>query len=136
MTRYVLGFMFDQDHKKVLLVEKTSPAWQAGKFNGVGGKLEDGERAVDAMVREFREETGIATDEWDWEYRLDIKSEVFQVLIYMAEGRIDLARKTSVKDSPVRFPVNELPPNQLGNLRWIVPFLLDRPDIIGTVIYP
>jgi hypothetical protein len=34
--RYVLGFMFDQ-HDNVLLVEKSKPAWQAGKYNGIGG---------------------------------------------------------------------------------------------------
>jgi hypothetical protein len=56
--RYVLGFCFDDDCEKVLLIEKRRPAWQAGRLNGIGGKIEAGETPAQAMVREFAEETG------------------------------------------------------------------------------
>lgn len=62
----VLGFVFSADKKSVLLIRKNRPLWQAGKFNGVGGKLEPGETALQAMVREFREETGVETYPFDW----------------------------------------------------------------------
>lgn len=55
---YVLGFMFNEDESKVLLIMKNRPAWQAGKLNGVGGKIEAGETPIQAMEREFAEETG------------------------------------------------------------------------------
>jgi len=55
--RYVLGFMFDRDYAEVALILKNRPAWQAGKWNGIGGKIEGDETPHAAMVREFTEET-------------------------------------------------------------------------------
>jgi 8-oxo-dGTP diphosphatase len=58
MTDFVVGFAFD-DLGRVALVRKARPAWQAGKLNGIGGHIEPGESPVDAMDREFMEETGV-----------------------------------------------------------------------------
>jgi 8-oxo-dGTP diphosphatase len=63
---YVVGFLFSHDHRWVTLIKKNRPEWQAGKFNGVGGKVEVGEAVNDAMVREFYEETGVKTKWTDW----------------------------------------------------------------------
>lgn len=64
---YVLGFAFSQDMNSVLLISKMTPAWQANKFNGVGGKLETYDWCtVEAMRREFLEETGIITTLEQW----------------------------------------------------------------------
>src|SRR6478609_2045994 len=64
MKGYVLGFMFSEDRKHVVLIRKTKPAWQAGKLNGVGGKIEENEPPLAAMIREFKEETGLRWEEW------------------------------------------------------------------------
>lgn len=63
-THYVVGFLFD-DHRdgQVVLIEKQRPAWQKGYLNGVGGKIEPGESAEDAMRREGIEEMGV-DPEW------------------------------------------------------------------------
>lgn len=62
---YVLGFAFLGN--RVLLIRKTKPAWQAGKLNGVGGKVEPFDADLEAaMIREFREETGITTQVGQW----------------------------------------------------------------------
>ncbi len=63
-TQYVLGFAFTHDGR-VALIEKNRPAWQAGKWNGVGGHMEPGEDIYEAMAREFQEETGVETP-WGW----------------------------------------------------------------------
>jgi len=70
---YVVGFMFSEDGKQVALIRKEKPAWQKGKLNGIGGKLEPKEAPLDAMVREFLEETGFETtvDQWNYFARLD-----------------------------------------------------------------
>lgn len=65
-TGYVLGFAFSHTMRSVVLIEKLKPDWQAGKLNGVGGKIEPGENAYDAMAREFFEETGWAISYGDW----------------------------------------------------------------------
>lgn len=65
MKRYVLGFAFNSDYTEVALIKKNRPDWQKGKYNGIGGKVEEGEPEILAMVREFKEETGIETlPEW------------------------------------------------------------------------
>ena len=63
---YVVGFLFSDDRRWVTLIRKNRPEWQAGKYNGVGGKVEVGEAVNDAMVREFFEETGVKTKWTDW----------------------------------------------------------------------
>ncbi len=59
MQLFVCGFCFDENRKRVVLIEKSQPAWQAGRLNGVGGKVEPGESVADAMTREFKEEAGV-----------------------------------------------------------------------------
>ena len=62
---YVVGLLFNESLTWVLLIRKNKPAWQAGKLNGVGGKVEDGETPAQAMEREFMEEAGtIVPDGW------------------------------------------------------------------------
>jgi len=61
---YVNGFLFFKrdGFDKVLLILKNRPKWQAGCFNGIGGKVEPGELHIDAMRREFWEEAGVETN--------------------------------------------------------------------------
>lgn len=67
--KYVIGFAFDESRERVVLIEKDRPEWQAGKHNGVGGKIETyDESPVAAMVREFKEETGVETTAEEWNY--------------------------------------------------------------------
>lgn len=62
---YVLGFCFGTRLVTVLLIRKTRPSWQAGKLNGVGGKIKTGETPMQTMEREFREEIGYGSP-LDW----------------------------------------------------------------------
>lgn len=66
MTHYVLGFAFD-DLGRVALIRKNKPDWQRGRWNGIGGKVEQ-EACFDAMEREVREETGVTVEaeRWRW----------------------------------------------------------------------
>ncbi len=66
MKRMVLGFAFNPFANKVLLIHKNRPDWQRGKLNGVGGHIEGSETSRDAMVREFREETGEIVPDFMW----------------------------------------------------------------------
>lgn len=100
MTRYVLGFAFSEDDRSVLLILKNRPAFQAGKWNGVGGKIEPSETAPQAMAREFREETGLDWPEASWEEVGEFGEKgVFAVTVFAARGAIEKAR--SLTDEPV-----------------------------------
>lgn len=46
----------------ILLLNRETPAWM-GMWNGVGGKLEDGETPTECIIREIKEETGIQLTE-------------------------------------------------------------------------
>ena len=63
LGEYVVGFLFFGGHD-VVLVQKAKPEWQAGKLNGVGGLVEEGETAEEAMRREYKEETGLEVENW------------------------------------------------------------------------
>lgn len=62
MKRYVVGLI--TDGKNFLLIKKERPEWQKGTYNGIGGKVEDGELDYEAMKRESIEECGIESDDW------------------------------------------------------------------------
>lgn len=64
-TLYCLGFAFNLERTHVLLIRKNRPRWMAGRLNGIGGKIEEGETPAQAMVRECLEEAGLAITEWD-----------------------------------------------------------------------
>lgn len=67
--RYVCGFAFHSpgnERPRVVLLRKEKPAWQRGRLNGVGGKIEAGECAQEAMAREFKEEAGVNIPAASW----------------------------------------------------------------------
>lgn len=64
MTNMVAGFLFDNEKNSVLLIRKERPDWQKGSLNGIGGKIELGESPLEAIIREFQEETGLQVLGW------------------------------------------------------------------------
>jgi 8-oxo-dGTP diphosphatase len=67
MQHFVLGFAFNSAKDIVVLIEKQKPDWQKDLLNGVGGKVEPKETPRDAMIREFKEETGLETAAFEWD---------------------------------------------------------------------
>jgi 8-oxo-dGTP diphosphatase len=73
MKHYVVGFVFDYDLNHVLLLKKTHPEWQKGKYNGVGGLVEHDEDAPYAMWRECLEECNLDIAPDGWCHVVDLK---------------------------------------------------------------
>ena len=95
---YCLGFLTNPEATHVLLMEKRRPAWQAGRLNGIGGKLEGDETGVEAMERECLEETGLAVS--DWTAMGSIAFEGGTVFVFRGMADLSLARSTT--DEQVR----------------------------------
>jgi 8-oxo-dGTP diphosphatase len=123
MQEYACGFLFSVDRERVLLIRKRRPAWQAGKLNGIGGKIEPGETALDAMRREFHEEAGLHVA--DWQHVLTLRGDDWAGHFFRAFGDIDAA--WAVTDELVeRYPLAALPKDTIPNLQWMIPMLLDE----------
>lgn len=130
----VAGFAFHAD--RVLLVQKKNPRWQAGLWNGVGGKVDDGEKPVHAMTREFYEETGHLTQPIMWVH-FCTENEPFGAVVHFFWMRfpdsvpsVEVPRYNDAgeelawlrRDSLYYLP-KYLP--KLGNLNWLIPLALD-----------
>lgn len=62
MKGYVAGFLFSNSGNEVLLIRKNRPDWQAGLWNGIGGRVYSGELWPLAMDRLAKKEAGISVD--------------------------------------------------------------------------
>lgn len=122
---FVLGFLFSSNGSHVALIEKKHPPWQAGKWNGIGGKMKMSDLSKQAaMCREFNEEAGVPITEW--EFCLILHSGDHQVFIFRAfDDRV--GRIETREDETVRlFPIHDVPDLVVPNVRWMIPLLLDK----------
>lgn len=131
MKKYVLGFMFSKDKERVALIKKTKPAWQAGRLNGIGGKVEEFDLNIrNAMSREFLEETDVKTNPNDWTWFASMINSQFIVYTFVAYGDIDNVKTTTEEvvttvqvDDIVKLPQIGRP--TISNLSWLIPMALN-----------
>lgn len=121
---YVVGFLFDKSCELVLLQHKKG-GWQDGKFNGPGGKIEVNETPLDAMVREYREETQIENLSWT-QYATLHDCRGYRVHFFFARTEAERLIKASGLNVPeLLFPVRvdglrRCVGNILPNVEWLV----------------
>lgn len=130
--KYTVAFIFSRspaDGKlKVLLIRKNRPEWQAGKLNGIGGKLEECDPgAVHGCAREIFEETGLALFFAVLKPVAALQGSSCHINFFAAElpwTLFSLAR-TMTDEALEIYPVDELPIDVVPNLRWLVPLSLN-----------
>jgi 8-oxo-dGTP pyrophosphatase MutT (NUDIX family) len=129
---YVAGFLFSLDRQSVALIEKKKgPPVIVGKWNAIGGKVEEGEGSPQAMKREFIEETGVG-ENLDWVLFMNLCGNGWNVDFYHA---FDNLRIESMEQEKVSwYTLRELP-NVVPNLRWIIPMALGHLDDHVRVYY-
>lgn len=135
-ARFVLGFLFSEDGARVAAIIKKRPAWQAGALNGLGGKIEPGEKPLDAMNREFREEAGVYVGLWTRFAELYGKD--FEIIVFRAFSDASLHRvHTAGDESVVVIPIADaLAEPRLSNLSWLIPLALDHGTEPGKDLGP
>jgi 8-oxo-dGTP diphosphatase len=121
--------------KYVALVHKNKPAWQAGKLNGIGGKVEPGEHPDAACSREFLEETGVEIPVGEWRRFLTLSGEGFTVHAYVAFDDRVVYCKTIESEAIEVFKVSDIDYSKcVDNLKWIIP-LSASPTRMMTATY-
>lgn len=125
MNYYVLGFAFGKDDD-LLLIRKSKPEWQAGRLNGVGGKIEAGEVPGVAMRREFYEETGVFIPSSSWRSFGLMTGIDWSVELFVTRSEQIYTAKFVTDEMPeLIFDWHRLPDDVLRNLHWLVPLAAD-----------
>lgn len=149
MIEMCLGFLFDNTRRHVLLIKKQRPEWQAGLYNGIGGKLESVDQGLPfkAMCREAEEEVGSTTIGWRPYCILEVPPSVApveeerfalakRIHVFAACNTVDFERAHQKTDEePQRFSLHPgvahvgAPLIQwalcISNLRWLIPMASD-----------
>lgn len=127
MKKYTVGFIFNENMDKVLLIHKLVPTWQAGKINGLGGKIEEGEDSLTCIAREIQEESGLITEKESWEFICNMHSPDFNIDTFGYIYKGDMNDAKSMEAEQVEwFDVNNLPENVIGNLKCLIPLTIDK----------
>lgn len=120
-VRYVAGFLFSEREEtkdRVILIRKNRPEWQKGKWNAIGGKVEEGESVYAAMTREFEEEAGLKVE--NWKKFCELSGDGYQVDFFVAYGKTWHCK--AMTDEAIQgFKTSELPEDVIPNLRWLIP---------------
>lgn len=140
LTEMVVGFLFNESGNRLALIRKTHPAWQAGNWNGIGGRIEAGETPAQAMVREFKEEAGVELPEEEWRLRVRIRGSDFFLYVFSAfsDDVNDCVTRTQEMVSvwDLSSFLNNCY-NRIPNLVWMIPILLDENiDVVDIEYVP
>lgn len=125
-------------HPKILLGMKKR-GFGAGRWNGFGGKLADGETIEQAAHREIFEEAGIKCDGLqkagviDFEFKG--KPEILQVHIFKADNYSGSIKETE-EMKPQWFDVSEIPFKDMwpDDIYWL-PMFLDGKKFKGKFVF-
>lgn len=138
---YVLCFckrINKQGKLEVLFILKDRPAWQKGKINLPGGRIENGESPVEAAVRELCEETGLIPRMRPFKASGVMHDREFRIYLVEVEPvdpfqefepRVGETEKTMW----IEWETAKRLPNMMPNLQVIVPMMITGMDnwIIG-----
>lgn len=92
--------VYNKDENKILMCKRTKEPYK-GKFNLVGGKLENGENELEAAYRELNEETGITKQDIELTYVMNFQYKLTDMELEVFAGKLN-------KDIEVVEEVNKL----------------------------
>jgi 8-oxo-dGTP pyrophosphatase MutT (NUDIX family) len=122
---YVLGFLFDDEHKQVLL-QKASCPWMNGRWNGIGGHIENDETPQEAMRREANEEAGI-DKYYKWKHQATMICPGGVVFIF-SHSQSGTPRYDKRNDQDLQvFSISSLPVYRMSNIDWMINLCIENP---------
>ncbi len=134
MKQYVLGFAFNrQDKNDIVLMLKTHPDFLKGKWNCPGGEIQAEDASpLDAMVREFKEETGVhvpvnETHEWNcFQHFATLNGLGYKIWCFRVETNLIYQCKTQTDEKVEIHEVWSLYPEMLApHLHTLISLALD-----------
>ena len=142
MQDATLCLLVQESPSKEILLGMKKARFGANKYNGFGGKVEDGETIAEATVRETREEAGVDVRVEDLEqvghltFLFPYKPEWEQVVhVYMAR-RWQGTPQESEEMAPAWFAVDKIPYDQMwdDDIYWM-PRVLAGERVRATFVY-
>lgn len=134
----ILTLCIIHQHPKILLGMKKR-GFGAGRWNGFGGKVEEGETIYDAVLREIKEEAGIVAIGIERKgiinFEFQGNPEILEVHIFKGceiEGEI----QESEEMKPQWFHINEIPFNEMwpDDKHWF-PLFLEGKKFRGKFLF-
>ena len=130
----VVGLAYSRDGSRVALVRKTAKQgeeWQAGRLNGLGGKMEPGELPLGCMKREAVEEAGAAADHLRWQWvasyiRPDSAIAVFRTFTDQITDFASVEFEKNGERVEIHEVATVLSQPLVPNLRYVIP-MTNRP---------
>jgi len=140
MKVYTLGFLFKGNS---IILAKKKRKFGAGKWNGYGGGVEEGENMEESLIREIEEECEVKVKIEDckklglanfyFENKFEANQKVYIYRIDKFEGE---PKETDEMGKPEEFNTNEIPYNEMiiGDDKFI-PFVVENKKFEGNVYF-
>lgn len=127
MQKYVVGFIFDPKIENILLIKKVKPDWQKDFYNGIGGKIEENETSLEAIMREVKEESNLNIKSWNLfsSITIETSSVDFYYTIYDYKDKYKSLTLEEVFEIPL-YLININNQKLISNLTWLIPLALDK----------
>lgn len=88
MKKLNVVLVYNEAEDKILMCKRTKDPYK-GKFNLVGGKVEQDENELHAAYRELQEETGITNNDIKLTHIMDFRYEITDVELELYAGKLN-----------------------------------------------
>lgn len=88
MKKLNVILVYNKEEEKILMCKREKEPYK-GKFNLVGGKVEQGEKELDAAYRELQEETGITKQDINLKHLMNFQYEMSDVELELYVGKLN-----------------------------------------------
>lgn len=88
MKKLNVILVYNKNEEKILMCKREKEPYK-GKFNLVGGKVEQGEKELDAAYRELQEETGITKEDINLKHLMNFQYEMSEMELELYVGKLN-----------------------------------------------